>query len=62
MALLPFITNISSILKTPLDGIVKAFVDDLIIAGQPDQMLQAIDYINSNGKYYVNFKGLVSVF
>jgi hypothetical protein len=59
MALLPFITNISSILKTPLDGIVKAFVDDLIIAGQPDQMLQAIDYINSNGKYYgysINFK------
>jgi hypothetical protein len=59
MALLPFLTNISNILNTPFNGITKAFVDDLIIAGKPTEMLNAIDYINTNGKYYgynINFK------
>ena len=37
-------TEINKILKTVS---IEKFVDDLIIAGQPDQMLEAIDYINS---------------
>jgi hypothetical protein len=52
MALLPFIKNLSTILNSPLEGIVKSFVDDLVIAGTPINLLSAIDYIENNGKYF----------
>jgi hypothetical protein len=58
MVILPLLKKLAEILNTPLEGIIKAFVDDLTIAGSPDKMLEAIEYIKDQGKFYgytINF-------